>query len=172
MVSPKSVHQRSFGRLGVLTVSGETLHATDSAHRPTQMDLRRMCARYIKRNAQTRRFWTRHSMVSCSRFPHFHFQKLHLTVTRTLSNDVKEFCFTTQLLYVTHRQSPIRADEENVVTESHIQRDTVLTKNDRDRCSNSPPDCPAQRRTDHQSGPSPFHYLPQLSTVSQAGHQI
>ena len=131
MVSPKSVHQRSFGRLGVLTMGGETLHATDGGHRPTQMDLRRMCARYIKRNAQTRRFWTRHSMVSCSRFPHFHFQKLHLTVTRTLSNDVKEFCFSTQLLYVTHRQSPIRADEENVVTESHIQPDTVLTKNDR-----------------------------------------
>ena len=52
MVSPKSVHQRSFGRLGVLTMGGETLHATDGAHRPTQMDLRRMCARYIKRNAE------------------------------------------------------------------------------------------------------------------------
>ena len=56
MVSPKSVHQRSFGRLCVLTMGGETLHATDSAHRPTQMDPRRVCAHYIKRNAQTRWF--------------------------------------------------------------------------------------------------------------------
>ena len=131
MVSPKSVHQRSFDRLCVLSMGGETLHATDSAHSPTQMDPRRVCAHYIKRNAQTRWFWTRHSVVSCSRFPHFHFQKLHLTVTGTLSNDVKELCTSSQHLYVTHRQSPIRADEENVVTESHIQPDTVLTKNNR-----------------------------------------
>ena len=54
MVSPKSVHQRSLGRLGVLTMGGETLHATDSAHGPTQMNPRRTCARYIKRNAQNR----------------------------------------------------------------------------------------------------------------------
>ena len=48
------LRQRCFGRLGVLTMGGETLHATDSAHGPTQMDPRRMCARYIKRNAQNR----------------------------------------------------------------------------------------------------------------------
>ena len=120
------------------------MHATHCAHRPTQMDTRRMCTGFIKRNAQTRWFGARCSVVSRSRFPHFHFQKLHLTVTGTLSNYVKKLCPASQLLYVTHRQSPIRADEDNVITESHIQPDTVFSKNDRVRA-------PSLRQTGQRS---------------------
>ena len=90
-------------RLCVLTVGGEPLHATHCAHKPTQMDPRRMCTGYTKRNAQTRWFRARCSVVSRSRLPHFHFQKLHLTFTGTLGNDVKKLCPSSQLLYVTHK---------------------------------------------------------------------
>ena len=60
----------------------ETLHATDCAHRPTQMDPRRG-VRSLHQEGMPKLVGFGHGTVSylVSRFPHFHFQKLHFTVT-------------------------------------------------------------------------------------------